>query len=333
MTEPTPDPAHAGTPATALDPSNAPEGAADAGPPMPRFTVELAAAVVEPGAEVVLTAHVEAGAAQALADATAVFRDADGTEFARSRLTDATGGALRSYPADRRVPDDPGPLTFFVTMEAPDGTLRAVEETVVTVAGHPVAVTHWGVPSALSPGQGFALTVALSCPCGCPAAGWAFVIEDAAGRQVAEGRVGDAPWPGTAGLCHVTLDLAAPEEVGRAVWQIRALAPDHAVPHAPRSQPLHLNVEPAPEVVLRILAVDAATRAPVSGARVVAHPFRTTTDAQGRAELHLPRGRRTVFVSRAPYFAFRSEGELTGDLDLTAELHEDRELSHADAWS
>jgi len=49
--------------------------------------------------------------------------------------------------------------------------------------------------------------------------------------------------------------------------------------------------------------------------------------------LRLPKGVYTVFVSGPPYFAYKTTGNLTGDLSLTAEMHVDREFSDADAWS
>ena len=86
-------------------------------------------------------------------------------------------------------------------------------------------------------------------------------------------------------------------------WTVTALVPDHPTPRAARSLPLRLNLQPRPEVTLRIVTLHAVTGAPVPRSRVVAHPYRTLTDAGGRAELRLPRGPRIVFASGPPYLA------------------------------
>jgi hypothetical protein len=203
----------------------------------------------------------------------------------------------------------------------------------VIIAAHPIALTVWDVPPVLEPGAAFRITLGLKCPCGCDARGWAYQVSDAEGRVMAQGRTGSDPWPGTTGLYHATADLVAPDMTGPQDWTVTALVPDHPTPHAARSLPLRLNLQPWPEVTLRIVAVDAVTGAPVPGARVVAHPYRTLTDADGLAELHLPRGPRTVFVSGAPYFAYKTVGTIEADMTLTAEMHVDRGFSDADAWA
>jgi hypothetical protein len=84
---------------------------------------------------------------------------------------------------------------------------------------------------------------------------------------------------------------------------------------------------------VKVVAVDAASRAPVRGARVVVHPYRSVTDAQGVAELRVPKGTYRLFVSGRDYFPFRSDGEVRADITIQAELDADRGPTDAELWS
>jgi hypothetical protein len=71
----------------------------------------------------------------------------------------------------------------------------------------------------------------------------------------------------------------------------------------------------------------------VRGARVVVHPYRAVTDAEGVAELRVPKGAYRLFVSGGDYFPFRSDGEIGADVTIRAELDVDRGPSDAELWS
>jgi hypothetical protein len=72
---------------------------------------------------------------------------------------------------------------------------------------------------------------------------------------------------------------------------------------------------------------------PIAGAKVVVHPYRALTDADGVAEIRLPKGAYRLFVSGHERFPFRSDGEISGDLTITAELDDDFGPSDAELWS
>jgi hypothetical protein len=84
---------------------------------------------------------------------------------------------------------------------------------------------------------------------------------------------------------------------------------------------------------LTVVAVDVESHAPVEGAKVVLHPYRTFTDERGVAEVRVPQGEYRLFVSGKKYFPFRSECDIEADVTIRAELALDRELSDADIWS
>ncbi len=201
---------------------------------------------------------------------------------------------------------------------------------------HATRIVVWDTPAAVECGASLRLKVGVKCTAECRAAGWRVEIRDAEGRSVASAAVGDVPWPGTAALYYAELELRAPNTAGLHAWEA-VLEPEGAAvdrpAHAAASAQFHVRAVPAPECVVKVVAVDAASRAPVRGARVVVHPYRAVTDAEGVAELRVPKGAYRLFVSGRDYFPFRSDGEVSADVTIRAELAVDRGPSDAELWS
>ncbi len=267
-----------------------------------------------------------------------VYRDASRCEVGRTAFAENEDGTWTTGGLALTAPSGPGTHVWsavLVPEDAVDGPeqeiiLGAVQ---VPVRAHLMSVVVWDIPSAIPRGEGFAVRVGLKCTGGCCSAGWGYRIRDHEGRDLAAGRVGDEPWEGTAALHHAEVMLTAPEGEGQFTWTAEADLPDGALPHGHGATPFRVNSVPSPEFRLSVLAVDAVSGEPVRRAKVVAHPFRTLTDEQGRAEMLMPRGSYALFVSGKSYFPFKAEGDLSGDLTIRAELHIDREFSVADAWS
>ncbi len=106
-----------------------------------------------------------------------------------------------------------------------------------------------------------------------------------------------------------------------------------AVAHTDGTARFGVRVVSPPACVVTVVAVDAESRNPVAGARVVAHPYRAVTDRRGVAELRVPAGEYRLFVSGRGCEPFRFDGELKADTTIRAELARVRELTDADIWS
>jgi hypothetical protein len=166
-------------------------------------------------------------------------------------------------------------------------------------------------------------------------------IHDHEGNRIATKTVGSQPWPGTGALFPVEFELESPAHVGQVAWNVIAPAlksetsdtGDGVLQHETARASFNLRTVPAGEFQLTVLAIDRQSQLPVPGLRVVVHPYRATTDVDGVARLHLPKGRYTVFVSGKNFFPLRLEGELTADLTIDAELEVDREPTDAELWS
>jgi hypothetical protein len=201
---------------------------------------------------------------------------------------------------------------------------------------HATRIVVWDVPTAVECGAALGFKVGVKCATECCAAGWRVAIRDGAGRSVASAQVGDVPWPGTAALFYAELELRGPDAAGLHVFEASLeaeLAANDREAHRPAAARFHVRAVPAPECLVKVVAVDATSRVPVRDARVVVHPYRAVTDAQGIAELRVPKGAYRLFVSGRDYLPFRGDGEVRADVTIHAELDADRGPSDAELWS
>jgi hypothetical protein len=201
---------------------------------------------------------------------------------------------------------------------------------------HATRLVVWDVPPAIERGTPFRVKLGVKCASQCGAHAWQVEVRDDEGRTVATASVSEAPWPGTA--LHVAdVELRAPDADGLFAWQARVpyVEGDGSAGPAHEAAAASFNVRavPAPECLLKVLAVDARTRAPVEGAKVVAHPYRGVTGADGIAELRVSKGAYRLFVSGRDYVPFRADGNVEADTSITAALALDLGPSDAELWS
>ena len=201
---------------------------------------------------------------------------------------------------------------------------------------HVTRIVVWDVPSAVECGAAFRIKVGVKCAAECAIATRTVEIRDANGLRVASAAVSDTPWPGTA-LFGAEIELRAPEVAALAAFEagvaaVAAEAPD-GPEHAAASTRFQVHAVPAPECVVKVVAVDGRSHAPVPGAKVVIHPYRALTNAQGIAEIRVAKGAYRLFVSGRDRFPFRHDAEVTADVTIEALLDPDLGPSDAELWS
>lgn len=211
----------------------------------------------------------------------------------------------------------------------------------MTEPGHQRSVVVWDVPSTVVCGTYFTISVGAKCESGCQPRGWRLEVRDHGGTTIATAAVTDRTWPGTEGLFRAQIELVSPETEGLFGWQVVALADEPAAAadeteHADHGEVragFSLRTVAEADFKLTVVAVDREREAPVSGAKVVVHPYRALTDEHGVATLSLPRGQYRLFVSRRDFRALRLDGELASDTTLRAVLEPDVGISDAELWA
>jgi hypothetical protein len=235
-----------------------------------------------------------------------------------------------------KAPIRPGPYTWLATSPANAEGGNSSEEIATsfsfTVKPHATRLVVWGVPSAVETGQKFGIKVGVKCACECGPDDWAIEIRDHDTKTLATARPSGEPWPGTDALYTAELELTAPDAEGLHQWEARFPATALGT-HSDCTASFGVRVVTAAECRLTVVAVDMESKAPVSGAKVVVHPYRTSTDERGVAELNVPKGKFRLFVSGRNYLPFRSDGEATEEVTIRAELVPDVGPSDADIWS
>ena len=198
---------------------------------------------------------------------------------------------------------------------------------------HHTRVIVWDVPSTVECSEKFRVKLGVKCSAECQPNGWTVEVHDHNGKEWVTATLHSEAWPGTSALYHTEVELGAPDTEGLYTWSAKAPGDGLGVPHAESIAPFGVRVVPTPECLLTVVAIDMQSQIPVKGAKVVAHPYKTSTDEHGVAEIRLPKGDYRLFVSGKKYFPFRSECDIKADVTIRAELSLDRELSDADIWS
>jgi hypothetical protein len=195
-------------------------------------------------------------------------------------------------------------------------------------ASHATNVAVWDIPSAIVAGERFRMKIGVKCADGCDLANADFGIVDEEGAQLAAGTLPGDLWPGTTGLYVAEVELAAPATDGLYTWTVAvpstALGASPAsevdIPHAAGSASFGIRVVAQPDYLVTIEAVDQADQAPLSGARIVMHPYRAVTDERGVARVRVAKGAYQLFVSQTRYVTLGLPIDVTADVTARAEL-------------
>jgi hypothetical protein len=148
------------------------------------------------------------------------------------------------------------------------------------------------------------------------------------GTQVGAGTLPAERWPGTV-LHVVEVELEAPAEEALYTWSVKVRStslqtnsePDGEIVHAEESINFGVRVVGHPEFMVTVETVDAGDQRPLSGARVVMHPYRAVTDEGGIAKVRVAKGTYKLFVSQSRYVTFGLPVDVDGDMTARAELY------------
>jgi hypothetical protein len=123
------------------------------------------------------------------------------------------------------------------------------------------------------------------------------------------------------------VELDAPAEQGLHTWTakgpsttVEGGSPTLKIPHDEACASFGVRVVTHPECLVTVEAVDQASQAPLTGARVVMHPYKAVTDERGVAQVRVAKGAYQLFVSQTSYVTFGLPVEVAADMTARAEL-------------
>jgi hypothetical protein len=188
----------------------------------------------------------------------------------------------------------------------------------VRVRPHETSLAVWAIPSPVMTRRPFTIKVGAKSAAGCDLAGMPIAVRDAAGTMLADGILGDTPWPGTTSLYWTELPLIAPPEAGMFLWSVELAAADLAVRHQGSSSRFSIAIVDPPDHRLTITVVEQETASPVENAHVRLGAYRATTDGSGLAELMMPKGAYDLNVWKSGYDT--PTAAIVIDADLAVEI-------------
>jgi hypothetical protein len=188
------------------------------------------------------------------------------------------------------------------------------------VRAHTLRMNVWDLPTAIVAGEPFSLKAGIKCSAGCGLAGREVTICDAEGVQFGGGKLRDEVWPDTSALYFAEVKGNAPLTLGNHRWEIRISASGSGIPHAAGVHVFDAKVVDPPDCEVTIESIDAGSQSPIVGARVVMHPYRALTDANGLAKLRVVKGDYKLLVSASKYMATAQTIKVSDDVTVQAEL-------------
>lgn len=280
--------------------------------------VKVDAENVAAGGQVSLLSAMRADNAEELLGLEVVYLDAEGNTLGVATLDTRDGSTLTSQRVDLRAPLELGHHEWQAQFTDPmTGELARCAVSIEVVA-HKTTLLVWGAPTAVPLGQDFNVTIGLKCSGGCDLSGHHVSFSDASGTTVGEFTMSSNTLPGTTGLYQGTATLRAPELSGLQSWRADVEGNSEHLPHEPASAQFNINVVAGLEHKVVLHVADANTREPLRNATVLMHPFRATTDNEGRATLQVAKNTYTLMVSAARHDALSRS--ITIDADYSDEI-------------
>ena len=280
-------------------------------------SVEISPAVVDAGGELTLEATLACSPARDLRGHT-LFIEGHAVE-----LKEFDGAENRTGEFVAKAPVTPGEYTWSAVFPAVDkegvSYLQASTQISFIVKPHASYIVVWETPSAVVVGERFRIKVGMKCSSECDLGRRDFGIYDHDGKQVAMSKVSGDRWLST-GLHVAEVELHAPAREGLHTWSVRSIGSDNAIPHDEASISFGIRVVSHPDCRIRVEAIDQASHAPLSGARVVMHPYHAVTDEHGIAAVRVAKGAYQLFVAQTDYLTFGLPLEVTEDMTIRAEL-------------
>ena len=185
-------------------------------------------------------------------------------------------------------------------------------------ARHEISLAIWDLPSPVIVGRSVPLKVGISCSRRCCLAAASIDVRDGSGAVVRCAPIGSDPWPGTAALYWVELDVPAPAAEGDHEWTIEASAPDAV--HPAITSTFRFMTSRPPEHRVTFNVIQQGSGVPVGGVELRVGAFRSATDDAGIAHLDVPGGTYDVCAWKTGHDLLSTTAHVAGDTTVHLEV-------------
>jgi hypothetical protein len=182
---------------------------------------------------------------------------------------------------------------------------------------HATSLAVWDLASPVVAGRRATLKVGVACPSGCDLTGTRIDLYNETGTSVGGGSLGSEPWPATAALYWVELDVAVPDAEGDHAWSLQATTPQPLHVHA-ASTVRFVAVRP-PEHRVTLEVIDKGSGAPLPRVELRVGRFRAATNDAGIAHVEVPGGAYEVCGWKLGYHLLSSTVHVSGDTTIHLE--------------
>jgi hypothetical protein len=258
-------------------------------------------------------------------------------------LTEFDGEATETAEFVVKAPAKPGEYTWTVVLPALESETESESELGsgnegaghaqgsvafgFTVKAHQLFISIWGIPSPVTTGAPFVVSVGVQCSARCSLGGLPFEIVDSNDERVAAGRLWPEALAQTRDLYWAEQELVAPMEEGLREWTARFIASDAKLPHEATARQFPFFAARPPDHVVTVEVVDKYLKTPLKNAFIFMDRRRASTNEQGIARVEVSAGRHELQVARDHYQPYEATVDVAGDTPVSAELVFDPDVS------
>jgi hypothetical protein len=221
---------------------------------------------------------------------------------ASGELVRQEGPLNRTEPIAVTVPKEIGEYTWLVRCPSePDAAVPHDEHSIpisFRTIPHTLSLAVWDVPSPAAVARPFRVKVGVRCSAACHLPGRVVAVMDEDGTRVAEGTLGDTPWPGTTGLYWTTIDMPPPAVEGVFSRSVVLAGGASELPHEGAPAAFSFRVDKPPKHALVLTVIHEQSRAGVPDVEVRVGQYIASTDQNGVARLTLPDGTFEVTIRK-----------------------------------
>lgn len=148
----------------------------------------------------------------------------------------------------------------------------------------------WDLPSPVPINSWFKAKVGVKCSASCSLPNQLVEIRDETGMNTGEGIIGETPWQGTNALYWAEAKIKAPATQGVVSWVAKFAGAELELAHDETSVQFSFRADKPADHRITTHIIGEDTRTPLANAEVRLGFYTTTTDENGYATFHVPKG-------------------------------------------